>query len=92
MSSCALSIVERIIPFCEFAPTAIIIADPTPSITLVPLNKILELGFDDPLSYSSLHFSNGFFVTAFDSPVKELSSIFKPLPSTNIISAGKISP
>ena len=92
LSSWALSIVPLMIPFCEWAPIAIAIALPEPSITSVPLNRIIELGLLFPDSYSSLHFSYGFLVTAFDSPVRELSSILIPFPSTKIISAGKISP
>ena len=65
---------------------------PVPSITLVPLNKIIELGFLSPVSNSSKHCSYEFFFTALDSPVKALSSIFIPFPSTKSISAGKISP
>ena len=80
------------IPFWEWLPTAIATAVPAPSITFVPLSKIIELGFLLPPSNSSLHFSKGFFDTAFDSPVRELSSIFTPLPSIINKSAGKISP
>ena len=65
---------------------------PVPSITLVPLNKIMELGFLSPVSSSSRHCSYAFFLTALDSPVNALSSILIPFPSTKSISAGKISP
>ena len=92
LSSEALSIVPLIIPFCECSPIAIAIHAPVPSITFVPLSNIIELGFFSPFSYSSKHFSYGFFFTAFDSPVNALSSIFIPFPSTINISAGRISP
>ena len=92
LSSWALSMVPLIIPFCEWGPIAIAIAAPAPSITLVPLSKIIELGFLFPASNSSKHFSKGFLFTALDSPVSELSSILIPFPSTISISAGKISP
>ena len=71
---------------------AIAMQTPVPSITFVPLNNIIELGFFSPSSYSSKHFSKGFFFTALDSPVNALSSILIPFPSTMSISAGNISP
>ena len=92
LSSWALSIVPRIIPFCEYSPIAIIIPVPFPSITFVPHNNILLLGFLFPNLISSKHFSNEFFFNSVDSPVNELSSIFILFPSINNISAGKISP
>ena len=65
---------------------------PVPSITFVPLSKIMELGCFSSLSNSSKHFSYEFFFTAFDSPVNALSSIFRLFASMTNISAGNISP
>ena len=45
LSSWALSIVPLIIPFWEYSPMAITIPEPLPSITFVPHNNILLLGF-----------------------------------------------
>ena len=91
-SSDALSIVPLIIPFWECSPIAIAMHVPVPSITFVPLSNIIELGSFSSFWYSSKQFSYEFFFTAFDSPVKALSSIFRPLASITNISAGNISP
>ena len=89
--SWALNTVLLIIPFCEWSPTAKTIAFPLPSIQWVP-DSIIGEGTFSPLFLNSWHFWYDSFFIASDSPVKALSSIFIPFPSTKIKSAATTSP
>ena len=68
----------KIIPVCEFGPTAVTTILPEPSITWVPASNIGSRSID--------------FLTRSDSPVSEDSSIFRSFDCNTIPSVGSKSP
>ena len=88
-SSLELSTILLIFPFVLLSPTHIITAFPFPLITSVPERIIGVFIFISLFTSQSSYIS---LLTNLLSPVKLLSSIFIPFPSSNKQSAGIVSP